>query len=139
VDDIFKDTEVLIKEYVNKHASAELSLKKEEEKLSAVFAEISAKAIAVDPTLKGAVEADLQKALNTLKSLENKLLRAEKHKQETGINQIKKLKDKFFPEGVLQERYDNIAPYYLKSGKGLITDLKKELEAFKFEMMILEK
>lgn len=135
---IFKDTEVLIKEYVSKHADAELSLKKEEEKLSAVFAEISAKAITVDPTLKASVEAELQKAVNALKNIETKLLRAEKQKQETGINQIKKLKDKFFPEGMLQERFDNIAPYYLKSGKQLINDLKIELEPFTFEMIILE-
>jgi bacillithiol biosynthesis cysteine-adding enzyme BshC len=136
--DIFKDTDVLVKEYVSKHADAELSLKKEEEKLSAVFSEISAKVITVDPTLKASVEAELQKAVNALKNIESKLLRAEKQKQETGINQIKKLKDKFFPEGTLQERFDNIAPYYLKSGKQLITDLKKELEPFTFEMIILE-
>lgn len=138
ITDVFKDTEVLIKEYVSKHAGTELSLKKEEEKLLSVFAEISAKAMAVDPTLKGATEAELQKTIHALKNIESKLVKAEKQKQETNINQIRKLKDKFFPEGVLQERYDNIAPYYLKSGKKLIDDLKKELDPFNFEMLLLE-
>jgi uncharacterized protein YllA (UPF0747 family) len=94
--------------------------------------------MAVDATLKGSVEAELQKALNALKNLESKLLRSEKQKQETSINQIKKLKDKFFPEGILQERYENITPYYLKSGEKLIADLKEQFDPLSFEMLILE-
>ncbi len=138
IADIFKEMETLIKEYVNKNSSTELSLEKEKEKLATVYAEISAKAIAVDITLKASVEAELQKAINALKNIESKLVRAEKQKQETGINQIKKIKDKFFPEGTLQERYDNISPYYLNSGKKLIVDLKEQLNPLEFEMLILE-
>lgn len=138
ITDIFKGTEVLTREYVSKNASTELSLKKEEEQTAAVFAEISKKATAVDATLKSSVEAELQKTIHSLKNIETKLIRAEKHKQETSINQIKKLKDKFFPEGILQERYDNISPYYLRSGKNLIADLKNELDPLKLEMLILE-
>lgn len=136
--DIFKNTDALIKDFVNKNASSEISLFLEEEKISTIYAEISAKAAAVDATLKGSVEAELQKALNALKNLESKLLRSEKQKQETNINQIKKLKDKFFPEGVLQERYENITPYYLKSGEKIIADLKEQFDPLGFEMVILE-
>jgi uncharacterized protein YllA (UPF0747 family) len=138
VTDIFKNSEVLIKEFVNKNANSEISLKLEEEKLSDLYAEISAKATAIDATLKGSVEAELQKALNALKNLESKLLRSEKQKQETSISQIKKLKDKFFPEGILQERYENITPYYLKSGNKLITDFKEQFNPLEFTMVILE-
>jgi bacillithiol biosynthesis cysteine-adding enzyme BshC len=137
ISDIFKNTDVLIKELVNKNASSELSMKIQEEKLSDLFNEISAKATAIDSTLKGNVEAEFQKALNAIKSIESKLLRAEKQKQETNINQLRKLKDKFFPEGALQERYENFAPYYLKSGKQLIADLKEQFNPLEFEMMIL--
>ncbi len=133
---IFKDADTLIKEFVNKNASAELSLKEQEDKLTAVYAEISAKAAAVDVTLKGSVESELQKAVNALKNIEGKLVRSEKQKQETSINQVKKLKDKFFPEGTLQERYDNVGPYYLKSGKQLIPELKETFDPFDFRMMI---
>ncbi|MGQ0829994.1 MAG: bacillithiol biosynthesis cysteine-adding enzyme BshC [Bacteroidota bacterium] len=136
ITDIFKDIEILIREYVSKHASTELTLRTEEEKLTTIYTEISAKATTVDPTLKASVEAELQKSVNALKYIETKLIRAEKQKQETGINQIKKVKDKFLPKGALQERYENITPYYLKSGKNLIVDLKKELDPFKFEMLI---
>ena len=136
--DLFKNTDVLIKEFVNKNASSNLSLKIQEEKLSDIYAEISARATAVDATLKGSVEAELQKALNAVKNIESKLLRSEKQKQETGINQIKKLKEKFLPDGALQERYENFTPYYLKSGKQFIADLKEQFDPLEFEMLILE-
>lgn len=138
INDIFKDIDTLSKEYVKKNAGSDLSLSGEEKKLSAIYAEISAKASAVDPTLKASVEAEMQKAINALKNTESKIVRAEKQKQETSIQQIKKIKDKFFPEGMLQERYDNVAPYYLKHGKQLIPLLKGQFDPFDFEMMIME-
>lgn len=136
--DIFKDTDGLLKEFVSKNSTSELSLKEQELKLVSLFAEISAKAIAVDQTLKGSVEAELQKAINSLKNIESKLLRSEKQKQEININQIKKIKDKYFPEGSLQERFENFAPYYLKYGKHFISDLKEIFDPLDFKLLILE-
>jgi bacillithiol synthase len=138
VSDIFKDTEDLIKEFVAKNADTDLTLKGQEEKITAIFNEIATKAIAVDVTLKGSVEAELQKTLNALKNMETKILRSEKQKQETNINQIKKLKEKFLPESILQERYENFSPYYLKVGQSFIQNLKEQFDPFDFEMIIME-
>ncbi len=137
IKELFNKTDILIKEFVNKNTSTDLSLMAQEEKLKKIYAEISAKAMAVDVTIKGSVDAELQKILNTLKNIESKLLRSEKQKQETNIHQIKKIKNKFFPEGSLQERYENMIPYYLKSGKSLIADLKEQFKPLVFEMLIL--
>ncbi len=137
ITDLFKDTELLTKEFVSKNAGSELSLTLQKDELTNVFADISIKATAVDITLKGSVEAELQKVLNAVKNIESKLVRSEKQKQETSINQIKKLKNKFFPEGSLQERYDNLAPYYLISGKQLIADLKEQFDPLDFKLLIL--
>jgi len=136
--DLFKDIDVLIKEFVSKNASAVISLKEQEDKLTVIFRELAEKVSAVDTTLKATVEAELQKTLGSLKNMEHKLLKSEKQKQETNINQIKKLKNKFLPEGILQERYDNFAPYYLKSGKNWIADLKEAFNPFEFKVLILE-
>lgn len=135
--DIFKNIDLIIKEFVNKNASINLSLKDQEEKISAVYTEILEKAVSVDSTLKGSVEAELQKSLNALKNIESKLVRSEKQKQEIKISQVKKLKDKFFPEGILQERYENMTPYYLKSGEQLIFDLKETFDPLEFKLSIL--
>lgn len=138
ISDVFKNTNVLLKEFVSKNSTSGLSLKEQEGKLIALFAEISVKAIAVDPTLKGSVEAELQKAINAIKNLESKLVRSEKQKQEVNINQIKKIKDKYFPNGELQERFENFSPYYLKYGKQFIADLKGTFDPLTFELLTLE-
>jgi bacillithiol synthase len=136
--DMFNDLDILIKEFINKNTETDLTFDKEEERLSSLFREISEKVSALDPTLKASVEAELKKSLASVKTIEGKLLRAAKQKQDTSLNQIKKLKDKFFPDGNLQERFENFTPYYLKTGKEFIADLKKEFDPLKFEMLILE-
>jgi len=136
--DIFKETDVLVKQYVIKHVDKELLLNEETEKVSVIFNQISEKANDIDYTLKAVVEAELQKSIKAVKAIEAKMLKAEKQKQETAIQQIKKLKNKFFPEGILQERYDNFAPYYLKSGKHFIEKLKSEFDPLDFQLLIIE-
>lgn len=136
--DLFKDIDQLTKEFVSRNASTDVSLKEQEQKLTMMFSELASKVSAVDVTLKASVEAEFQKALASLKNIENKLIKSEKQKHEININQIKKLKDKFLPEGILHERYDNFAPYYLKSGKNFISDLKEAFEPFEYKMLILE-
>lgn len=137
MNDLFKDTEVLIKELVAKNTTAQLSLSDQQDKLATVFSEIAAQATAVDATLKAAVEAEFQKASNAIKNIESKIMRSEKQKQETGINQIKKIKEKFFPQDVLQERYDNFIPYYLKYGNEWIANLKSVFDPFNYELLVL--
>jgi bacillithiol biosynthesis cysteine-adding enzyme BshC len=138
ISDIFKDTETLIKEFIGKNSGQELSLKEHEDELVKIYNEIALKVNNIDPTLKASVEAELQKTLTSLKNIGSKLLRSEKQKQETSINQIKKLKDKFLPEGVLQERYENFAPLYLKYGRQFISDIKTASDPFKTELKIIE-
>ena len=47
----------------------------------------------------------------------NILWRAEKRKFEDQSRQIHELKEKLFPQNGLQERIDNLLPYYAKYGK----------------------
>jgi len=136
--DIFKDTDVLLKEYVIKNVDKEFFLNDEAEKVSAIFNQISEKANNIDSTLKAGVEAELQKTIKAIKAIEGKMLKAEKQKQETGIQQIKKIQNKFFPSGILQERYDNFAPYYLKWGKQFIEQLRQEFDPFDCQLLVLE-
>lgn len=136
--DLFKDIDQLTKEFVSKNASSDVSLKEQEQKLTIMFTELASKVSTVDSTIKASVEAEFQKALNSLKNIESKLIKSEKQKQETNINQIRKLKDKFLPKGFLQERHDNFAPYYLRSGKNFISELKEAFDPFEFEVLILE-
>lgn len=109
-ENLFGEIEQIIKQFVS---TEELSLDAEKENIRSAFDGVIAKAEASDVTLKKAAEAELQKALNSLEALQGKMLRAQKQKQETSVNQLRKLHAKFFPNGVLQERYENFIPYFL--------------------------
>ncbi|MFL5763043.1 MAG: bacillithiol biosynthesis cysteine-adding enzyme BshC [Bacteroidia bacterium] len=135
---LFQDAELLVKEFVAKHSEIDISLKGEEQTIRTMFSELAVKAAAVDPTLKASVEGEMQKALAMLKNIETKMMRSEKQKQETSINQVRKLREKFLPEETLQERHDNFAPYYLKAGKSFIPELKEMFDPFEFKLLIIE-
>ena len=77
-----------------------------------------------DDGLQKSIRANLQKQLNEMQKLEQKLLRLEKNKHETTLNQIEKIKAQLFPNNSLQERHDNFIPFYLKYGDNFIEILK---------------
>lgn len=137
LSELFGDIEALLKTYVQRTSGSTLDLSPQKEQLKALFAEVRTKAAAIDATLEKATDAELQKQLNALEGLESKFVRAEKQKQETALNQLRKLKEKFFPEGALQERYDNFLPYALKHS-GFIDALHDSLAAFGNELLVLE-
>jgi bacillithiol biosynthesis cysteine-adding enzyme BshC len=136
LNELFTDVEELVKSFVRKNSGDSISLEKEKEGLKKIFESIKTKIVPVDPTLKGNADAELQKQLNALENLESKVLRAAKQKQETAIGQIRKLREKILPGGVLQERYENFIPFYLKYGKEFIPALEKQF-TFPVESLVV--
>ncbi|MGP8216818.1 MAG: bacillithiol biosynthesis cysteine-adding enzyme BshC [Bacteroidia bacterium] len=134
--DMFLDTEDLVKNYVKSHDGA-IDFEAEKAKLKAVYEEISKKIRAVDTTLTTLAEAELQKQYNALKVIETKLIRAQKQKDEASVNQVKKIKEKLFPEGALQERHDNFIPFYLQYGESFFDMLRKEFDPFENGIAII--
>ena len=138
-NDLFTDADLLTNKYMMQVNTDGLALAEEEVQIKQTFSGIVEKAQKVDITLKASVEAELQKIINALKTLENKLIKAEKQKNETTVTQIKKLKQKLFPQGKLQERNDTFIPFYLQYGKEFIGLLITHLNplAFKFTVITI--
>lgn len=137
-NELFTETEELIKSFVSRNSGESLDISNEEEQVKDVYRSLAAKAEKLDPTLKFAVEAELQKQLNAMKNIQGKLMRAEKQRQETSVNQIRKIKEKLFPEGTLQERHDNFIPYYARHGKKFIDTLVSSLDPFEYKLVMLD-
>jgi bacillithiol synthase len=135
--DIFKDIDTLTKEYLASITDNSLSVDAEEKAILEIFNNLNQRAGAVDASLKAFVEAETQKVLKSLKAIEAKMLRSEKHKQETSIQQLTKIEEKYFPQQSMQERYDNFIPYYLKYGTDYIPNLKEVFVSFEFELLLL--
>ena len=135
--DIFLSTDELIKKIVSRKAGDEIDLSSEREEITKLFNAISGKAENIDATLRKTVQAELHKALGSLHMIESKLLKAEKQKSETELNQIYKIKERLFPGGMLQERHDNFIPFYLRHGANFIKLLKERLNPFEPDFIIL--
>ncbi len=125
-EDLFTETEELVKKIVAANAGDAIDFEMEKEELNAIYSSIAEKAAISDETLRKNAIAELQKVLNGLEALEGKMLRAQKQKQETSVAQVRKLHEKLFPGGALQERHDNFIPYYLEYGPELFSMLEKE-------------
>jgi bacillithiol biosynthesis cysteine-adding enzyme BshC len=135
---LFSDTDALIAAHVKSNAAIDVSLESQKASLQEMFAAIEEKATAVDPTLTGSVKAEQQKQLKSLESLEARMMKAEKRKQETAVNQIRTTKQKLFPNNSLQERQDNLSSFYLRYGAQFIQILKDELDVLDSRFVILE-
>ena len=105
--------------------------------LSDILDKIRAKVLAVDANLEKAVLAEKTKQLQSLDALESRILKAEKQKQGTVLNQLKAVQQKLFPNGGLQERTDNILPIYLKHGDAFFDVLKANLNPLEQGMIVI--
>ena len=135
IDDVFKQEHALQKQYVFSQKSTEISLKKQQEAMEKVFAELLEKTN--DIAMQNSIKAQLHKQLSALDKLEEKLIRNEKKKHETTLQQISKIKHQLFPNNTLQERYANFIPFYLKYGDNFIEILKENLNPLNPNFVVL--
>ena len=115
--EIFRKTDSLISDLVLKEAEGKLDLADEIEKLGALYRELKERAAAVDSSLLQHVDALQKAALEKIEVLEKKMLRAEKRKYAESAYRIQHIRDQVFPNGSLQERVENMAVWYARSGK----------------------
>jgi bacillithiol biosynthesis cysteine-adding enzyme BshC len=118
--DLFKSEKQLLEELVKKESDVKLDLQDEKEEVKNAFAKIKSSVSDVDSTLKCHVHSLQTQALHKLDVLEKKMLKAEKKKFDAQQRQILKIKNALYPGGTLQERIDNILPYYAVHGKEII-------------------
>lgn len=114
INEIWADTDSVIRTYLNENASIEIELDQEKKVIEQVFTELSEKTKELDPTLVKTVLSEQAKVLKSLGFLEERLMRAGKQKHETAVAQIRAIKEKLFPGNGLQERYENFIPLFLK-------------------------
>lgn len=135
---IFGNTDALIKTFVKNNSEAELSLEAEKNSLKELFDKVAEKAKKIDATIASKTNAEYTRQLKSLEQIENRLLRAEKQKNETALNQIRSVKEKLYPKNGLQERHDNFIAFYLKYGADFIPTLQKHLDPLAKGFVVIE-
>lgn len=123
VTEIFEHEDILNKKYVAQNTTASLDLQAEIEQIEHIYQQISQKFEQISPSLVKSVQGETNRQLKAVKQLETRLIREEKKKHETALNQIKNVKEKLFPNNSLQERKDNFLPFYIKYGQSYFNHL----------------
>lgn len=136
--DLFADTETIIGEFVKKNTQEELVLKEEYLEIEKLYSELEHKAANIDVTLKASVGTERTKALRSIGKLEHKFLRAEKNKFGWQTELIRKAKSRLFPRNGLQERVENILPFYALYGRQFIDILYHNLDPMNREFTIIK-
>ena len=137
VEDFMQDVDVLIHKYLEQNMDAQLDISSERDKIEVTLLQIVDKAQKVDPTLRGAFEAESIKILKMVESLGSRIIRAEKQKQEIQIKQIRQVKEKLFPGGGLQERHENFMQLYLHYGPELFEILLNQFDPLRKVLKII--
>ena len=136
--EFFKPENILLEELVKKESAVSLNLEEEKRSMATLYHNIKVAATIVDSTLPQHVEALETQALKRIQKLEKKMLKAEKKKFEARQRQIHKIKEALFPSGELQERIDNLLPYYSLFGKDFIKMLYEYSKSLEQEFCVVE-
>jgi bacillithiol synthase len=138
VNDLFKPEQDLINTLVKRESSVQLSLQTEQQALHDIYQKLKTISAAVDATLAKHTEALQVQALKKIAILEKKMLRAEKKKFEAEQRKLHKLKTAIFPNNNLQERIENIIPFYAKWGDNFITTIYENSLGLQQEFVVLK-
>ena len=136
IQDLFLDEVTLRKNFVLANSENEITLEQETEGLNQLFERLVQKSQDVDKSLEGFIKSEHQKALKSLGNIEKRLKKSEERKMETEVNQLIKLKEKLFPNGAPQERYENLLNFYINN-PAFISQILEKLNPFGFRMNVL--
>ncbi len=137
VADLFLDEVSLRKDFVARNTTNSLDLTDEQSRFAIVFEDLVTKAVKIDKTLEAAVNGEKQKLINAIENLEKRLKKAEERNQETEVSQVLALKQKFFPDGNLQERNDNYLNFALNNPQ-FLAEVAQAFDPLDFSFFVLE-
>jgi bacillithiol biosynthesis cysteine-adding enzyme BshC len=137
VTDLFRPADVLVNELVRRESDNTLSLEEEIAAANSYYESLKALARPIDPTLEEHVSALQTRALEPIRALDKKLLKAEKRKFGDQQRQIHALKAALFPHDNLQERIENFMPWYAALGPGFISDIYRNSLVLEQEFVVL--
>ncbi len=136
--DIFDSFDNLRINYATKSAENDVLLENERKEIESIFDKIESKfttPIKTNISLQKSIAAEKTKALKRIEHISKKLRKAEERKQVDSIGQIKAVKDNLFPNGSLQERYDNFLNFVIND-KDFLNKIQEKLNPFDLRFVI---
>jgi bacillithiol biosynthesis cysteine-adding enzyme BshC len=119
IADLLPHYDIIAKNYLLAQTPDSVDCETEREKVVQIFADLQARIATFDKELTTFIAAQQTQVDNIFGKIAEKLTRSAKKREETNLQQIQKLKDKLFPKNGLQERVENILPFYLSHGSDI--------------------
>ena len=138
IQDFFNDIDTLKKEFIAKNTDENIDVSAYKNEIETTFNKLQELTKNIDATLVNTVGAELQKSLQSIDSIQKRLMKSLKQKNETELNQIEKIKTQLFPQNNLQERVDNFSSYYAKYGQQFIDDLIANFDVYNKQFLLIE-
>lgn len=134
--DLFNDVELLKKSYILTQEGDFKNTDNEQVMMKSIFENLKSKFH--EKAYVPMIDAEYSKQKKALQSVVKKILKMEKLKHKSAMEQIEKLKSQLFPYNSLQERVDSFIPFYLKYGDNFIENLKNNLDPLNPYFVVLE-
>ncbi|MBI3482049.1 MAG: bacillithiol biosynthesis cysteine-adding enzyme BshC [Bacteroidetes bacterium] len=135
--DFFKEKNSLFNHWITRNSRNNLSLEKEIKEARNIFTNVREHAAQIDSTLLKHADAQTLRLTKSLEVIEQKMLRAEKRKQDDKLRQIEVVKDFLFPNGSPQERTDNFLNFY-QQDQQFIQKLIQNIDPFDFQFNVID-
>jgi len=137
IEDFMMPIQDLVKKYIEASDQPDFSLGRFKGAIANVFDDMAKRIGTIDPTLTKTAKAELAKAHKSVDYLESKLKKTIKQREEVQLRRIEKLKEKLFPGGGLQERYDGILEYLSGHGLSLLDNLLPLMDPFDKDFKVI--
>jgi bacillithiol biosynthesis cysteine-adding enzyme BshC len=137
-EELFLSLENLVSSYVHQHTQHDLQLDSMWQQLEVLMQMVKEKATVIDSTLQASVEAAITKIKHQIKTIERKMVRAEKRKMGVELGQVNQLMGHLFPKHKLQERYETFMPFYLQYGPAFFDTILHNTKPFGNTFLIVK-
>jgi uncharacterized protein YllA (UPF0747 family) len=137
IEDIFKNKDVLKKEFIHRNTTLEIKIEEIKKHIIDNFEKLKILISDIDTTLIASAESEKYKQIQGIEHIYQKLIKAEKKKSEDTMNFIEKFMENALPDGGLKERKNNILEYIDLYGFDFIHKMYNEIEPFSKELLIL--
>lgn len=97
------------------------------ESVELVMEKLASEIASWDSTMKASVLAGRKRIEIILESLKSRLKRSVRRKHDEKLSRYGAIREKVFPGGIPQERYDNFVPYFLRHGTAFFDRLSENL------------
>lgn len=128
-EELQTDTETLLARAAREaNPEVERSFAESRAAIEAAFGSVEATLARLDPTLRGAAQSALGRALHQMEGLQEKALRTMKRQDATRAERMRRTRDFIFPGGALQERGVSWISLLAKYGPPIIDDIRRHMD-----------